>query len=79
MGLAALSVMKEPGLKRLDSALAVSKEHRERITHQRETASVARKIYWKHGYPISIREDDPKFKEKMALSEEPPKFMRDVI
>jgi hypothetical protein len=79
LGLAGLSIMKEPGLKPLDSALAVSREHRERINQQRKTASVARKIYWKHGYPISIREDDPDFKEKIASSEEAPKFMKDVV
>jgi geranylgeranyl transferase type-1 subunit beta len=73
LGLAALAVMKEPGIKPLDSALCVSKQQRERMTQQRETASVARKIYWKHGYPISIREDNPEFKEKMASSEGPPK------
>ena len=79
LGLAALAVMKEPGIKPLDSALCVSKQQRERITQQRQTTLVARKIYWKHGYPISIREDNPEFKEKMASSEEPPKSMKDVV
>ncbi|TVY28947.1 Geranylgeranyl transferase type-1 subunit beta [Lachnellula hyalina] len=79
LGLAALAVMKEPGIKPLDSALCVSKQQRERVTQQRETASIARKIYWKHGYPISIREDNPEFKEKMASSEEPPKSIKDVV
>ncbi|TVY37387.1 Geranylgeranyl transferase type-1 subunit beta, partial [Lachnellula subtilissima] len=79
LGLAALAVMKEPGIKSLDSALSVSKQQRERVTQQRETASIARKIYWKHGYPISIRQDNPKFKEKMASSEEPPKSIKDVV
>lgn len=78
LGLAALSIMKEPGLKPLDSALAVSKEQRGRISKQREAALVARKVYWKHGYPISTREDNPDFKAKMASSEEPPKFMKNI-
>ncbi|TVY85943.1 Geranylgeranyl transferase type-1 subunit beta, partial [Lachnellula willkommii] len=79
LGLAALAVMKEPGIKPFDSALCVSKQQRERITQQRKTASVARKIYWKHGYPISIREDHPEFKEKMASSEGPPASIKDVV
>lgn len=78
LGLAALAVMKEPGIKPLDSALCVSKQQRAKFTQQRTTASIARKVYWKHGYPISIREDNPEFEEKMASSEEPPKFMSNI-
>ncbi|TVY60808.1 Geranylgeranyl transferase type-1 subunit beta, partial [Lachnellula suecica] len=78
LGLAALSVMKEPGLKPLDSVLCISKEQKEVMVQQRQAALGARKIYWKHGYPISIREDNPDFEEKMASSEEPPAFMKDV-
>ena len=37
LGLAALAIMKEPGLKELDSAMCVSKEQREKVNVVRGT------------------------------------------
>lgn len=72
LGLAALSIMKEPGLKALDPALCVSKEQRQRVEKLRKSASVPIGTYWKDGYSFSIREDDPDFEAKMGASEHPP-------
>ncbi len=72
LGLVALSVMKEPGLKPVDSALCISVQQREQIKKLRDDALVPTKLYWKNGFCFSIREDDPKFEEKMASSEGPP-------
>ncbi len=72
LGLVALSVMKEPGLKPVDSALCISVQQREHIKKLRDNALVLTKLYWKNGFCFSIREDDPEFEEKIASSEEPP-------
>lgn len=71
--------MKEPGLKPLDSALCVSKQHREQISQLRGAASVLRRTYWKNGYRYTIGEDDPSLAEKMSSSDTPPKFLTEAL
>ncbi|KAK0119105.1 hypothetical protein ONS95_007969 [Cadophora gregata] len=72
LGLAALSIMKEPGLKPLDPVLCVSTEQRETIEDFRSRVRVSTRAYWKHGHCFSIREDDPEFEKIMASNEVPP-------
>jgi geranylgeranyl transferase type-1 subunit beta len=72
LGLAALSIMKEPGLKPLCSALCVSVEQKQKIEKLRNSASVPTRLYWRNGYSFSIREDDPDFETKMGASKQPP-------
>jgi len=71
--------MKEPGIKPLDSPLCISTDQKENFKLLRQVASEPTKTYWKYGYCFSIREDDPMFEEKMASSEEPPKFLADRV
>ncbi|CCU78869.1 putative geranylgeranyltransferase type I beta subunit [Blumeria hordei DH14] len=66
LGLAALALMREPGLKALDPALCVSLDHRSRILQLRDAALVPTHIYWKHGYCFLIREDDSEFESETA-------------
>ncbi|KAH8676875.1 terpenoid cyclases/protein prenyltransferase alpha-alpha toroid [Tricladium varicosporioides] len=79
LGLAALAVMKEPGLKPLDSALCISKQQRERISKARAAALVPTRTYWKNGFCYSIRADHPDFETKIAESEEPPRDVMNVL
>ncbi|CAL3964288.1 hypothetical protein PZA11_001683 [Diplocarpon coronariae] len=72
LGLAALSTMKEPGIKSLDPRLCISMQQKEIIGQLRKSAAVPMKSYWKHGYCFQIREDDPEFEQIMASSEKPP-------
>jgi len=69
LGLAVLSVMKEPGLKPLNSALCISTLQKERIDQLRKAALVRTRTYSGHGYSFSIREDDPEFAIKTASKE----------
>ncbi|PBP18517.1 prenyltransferase and squalene oxidase [Diplocarpon rosae] len=71
LGLAALSTMKEPGIKSLDPGLCISMQQKEIIGQLRKSAAVPMRSYWKHGYCFQIREDDPEFEQIMASSEEP--------
>lgn len=72
LGLAALAVMEEPGIKSLDPVLCISMQQKEIIDEFRRRATVPTRSYWKHGYRFSIREDDPEFDKIMASNEEPP-------
>lgn len=69
LGLAALAIMKEPGIKQLDPILCISVEQKECIVRLRKSALVPTRTYWKHGYSFSIREDDPEFDIKMESNE----------
>jgi len=69
LGLAALSIMNEAGLKSLDAALCVSTEQRQKVEQLRNSASIPTMTYWKNGYSFLIRKDDPDFEAKMAASE----------
>ncbi|KAL2064747.1 hypothetical protein VTL71DRAFT_3885 [Oculimacula yallundae] len=71
LGLAALAIMQEPGIKSLDPGLCISTTQRALIEQFRETTAVTSRTYWKHGYCFSIREDNPDFEKIMAASEEP--------
>ncbi|KAJ5032452.1 uncharacterized protein L3040_009056 [Drepanopeziza brunnea f. sp. 'multigermtubi'] len=71
LGLAALAIMKEPGIKPLDPGLCISLQQKDIIGQLRKSAAVPSRIYWKHGNAFSIREDDPDFEQIMASSEEP--------
>ncbi|KAF4637117.1 hypothetical protein G7Y89_g955 [Cudoniella acicularis] len=79
LGLAALAVLKEPGIKPLDSAICISKQQRERISTLRATALVPTRTYWNNGFCYSIREDHPDFEKKMTLSEERPKSLTSAL
>lgn len=79
LGLAALAVLKEPGLKPLDSVLCMSNEQRERMEKMRIDASVPTKIYWKNGFCYGIREESRGFSEKMKESEPVPEFLKTVL
>jgi len=72
LGLAALAVMEEPGINSLDPVLCISTQQKEIIDEFRRRAAVPTRIYWKHGYCFSIREDDPEFDKIMASNGEPP-------
>lgn len=72
LGLAALAVMEEPGINSLDPVLCISTQQKEIIDAFRRRAAVPTRIYWKHGYCFSIREDDPEFDKIMASNGEPP-------
>ncbi|CZS94562.1 related to geranylgeranyltransferase beta subunit [Rhynchosporium agropyri] len=74
LGLAALAIMKESGLKSLDPALCISMQQKETIEQFRKAAVVPTRTYWRHGYCFSIREDDPDFERVMACSQEPQHF-----
>ncbi|KAH6709319.1 terpenoid cyclases/protein prenyltransferase alpha-alpha toroid [Leptodontidium sp. 2 PMI_412] len=71
LGLAALAIMKEPGIKSLDPGLCISIQQKEIIEQFRRSAAVPTRTYWKHGYCFSIREDDPDFENIMASSKKP--------
>ncbi|KAK6615240.1 prenyltransferase and squalene oxidase [Botrytis cinerea] len=75
LGLAALAVLKEPGIKELDSALCISVDAKKNIEELRKAALVPSRTYWVHGYSFTVREDSPEFGEKMAMDEGPPKSL----
>ncbi|QSZ28642.1 hypothetical protein DSL72_003141 [Monilinia vaccinii-corymbosi] len=79
LGLAALAVLKEPGIKELDSALCISVDAKKNIEGLRKAALVPSRAYWVHGYRFTIREDSPRFGEKMAMDEGPPKSLIDAF
>ncbi|RAL62425.1 hypothetical protein DID88_004991 [Monilinia fructigena] len=79
LGLAALAVLKEPGVKELDSALCISLDAKENIEMLRKAALVPSRTYWVHGYSFKVREDSPEFGEKMAMDEGPPKSLIDAF
>ena len=58
LGLAALSIMKQPGLQPLDSTLCVSAAQRQRIVQLRKEASAPLHTYSKHGHQFFIHEVD---------------------
>ncbi|KAB8302831.1 hypothetical protein EYC80_006172 [Monilinia laxa] len=79
LGLAALAVLKEPGIKELDSALCISLDAKKDIERLRKVALVPSRTYWVHGYSFKVREDSPEFGEKMAMDEGPPKGLIDAF
>ncbi|CAD6448064.1 9d1fa01f-c692-44de-82c9-b422335780b7 [Sclerotinia trifoliorum] len=79
LGLAALAVLKEPGIKELDSALCISMDAKKNIEELRKAALVPYRTYWLHGYSFKVREDSPEFGEKMAMNEGPPKSLIDAF
>lgn len=79
LGLAALAVLQEPGLKPLDSVLCMSKEQRERMEKMRIEASVPTRRYWKDGFCYGVREDSRDFEERMRESEPVPEFLENVM
>ncbi|TEY70383.1 hypothetical protein BOTCAL_0105g00250 [Botryotinia calthae] len=79
LGLAALAVLKEPGIKELDSALCISVDAKKNIEELRKAALVPSRTYRVHGYSFTVREDSPEFGEKMAMDEGPPKSLIDAF
>ncbi|KAA8576324.1 hypothetical protein MFRU_009g02130 [Monilinia fructicola] len=79
LGLAALAVLKESGIKELDSALCISLHAKKNIERLRKAALVPSRTYWVHGYRFKVREDSPEFGEKMAMNEGPPKSLIDAF
>ncbi|CAG8973393.1 hypothetical protein HYALB_00000156 [Hymenoscyphus albidus] len=79
LGLAALAILKEPGLKPLDSVLCVSEEQKEKMIRMRSEASLPTKRYWKHEFCYGIREDHEGFSEKMEESEPVPDYLKIVV
>ena len=79
LGLAALAVTGEPGLKKLDSPLCISIDAKKNLERLRNDPSVPRRRYWLHGYCFEIREDDPRCKEMMAKDEGPPKQLAEAF
>lgn len=79
LGLAALAILKEPGIKELDSALCISVDAKKNIEELRKTALVPSRTYWVHGYSFMVREDSPEFGAKMAMNEGPTKSLIDAF
>ncbi|KHJ32267.1 putative geranylgeranyl transferase type-1 subunit beta [Erysiphe necator] len=50
LGLAALALNNEPDIKKLDPALCISIEQKNKINRLRSSLLVPKKFYWKHGY-----------------------------
>jgi geranylgeranyl transferase type-1 subunit beta len=74
LGLAALAIMNEPGIKPLDSALCISMQQKDTIRQHHKITLVQTRTYWNHRFCFSIREDDPDFEKVMASSEKAPEY-----
>jgi geranylgeranyl transferase type-1 subunit beta len=77
LGLAALAMMKEPGLKDVDPVLCMSVQAREKLEKSIKEATTPVKIYWKHGYPFMSLETDPQHAQRMKEDEGPLQYLVD--
>jgi hypothetical protein len=69
----------EPGLKPVDPVLCASIETKQKIQEAIKKVLIPWKTFWKHGWPFAVSEANPKYAEKVAEDEGPPKFMMDIL